>query len=203
VHFTLKQYMQFAGITDEAEAMERIQEFVKVFGIKKINDDTFDIPTSHLASLKIGRSEMMNTGMEWKCECGVVNNAKNGEKCLKCNFTYKDWVFRKQEEYLKNQSIRYQPITDREVACFLFGKFNHMIQSQIPKTNNLEKRVQMANIAGSITFDFIKAMESQYNTLREGEIFDLMNQLGNPNTSIIFQKIMNNLQDELKSIFNP
>ena len=203
MHFTLKQYMQFSGITDEAEAMERIQEFVKVFGIKKINDTTFDIPSNHLASLKIGRSEMMNAGMEWRCECGIINNAKNGEKCLKCNFTYKDWVFKKQEDFIKNNSVRYQLITEREVACFLFGKFNSMIQSQIPKTDNLEQRVQMANIAGTITFDFLKAMEKQYNTLREGEIFDLMNQLGNPNTVIVFEKIMNNLENELKTLFKP
>jgi len=203
VHFTLKQYMQFSGITDETEAMQRIQEFVKTFGIKKIDDNTFDIPTNHLASLKIGRSQMMNTGMEWKCECGVINNAKNGEKCLKCDFTYKDWVFKQQEEYLKNQTVRYQPITDREVACYLFGKFNSMIQAQIPASDNLEKRVQMANIAGSITFDFIKSLENHYTEFREGEIFDLMNQLGNPNTAILYNKVMTILEGNLRSIFNP
>ncbi len=188
--------MAFSGITDETEARQRIEEFVKAFGIKKLDNDTFDIPLHHFDSIKSVRSHM-NTGMEWKCECGVVNNAKNGEKCLKCNFTYKDWVFKQQEEYIKNQSVRYQPVTNRELACFIFGKFTSMLQGQIPKNNNLEMRVQTANIAGSITFDFIKAMEKQFNELREGEIFDVMNQLGNPNNGIMYNKdfkIINHFQ---------
>lgn len=202
MHFTLKQYMTFSGITNENEAREKIEEFVKTFGIKKIDDDTFEIPVEHFDSIKTARS-YINTGMEWKCDCGVVNNAKNGEKCLKCDFTYKDWVFKQQEEYIKNQSIRYQPVTNREVACFLFGKFTSMLSSHIPTNDNLEMRVQTANIAGSITFDFIKAMEKQYSELREGEIFDVMNQLGNPNNSTLYNKIMMTLENEMRSIFNP
>ena len=201
MHFTLKQYMMFAGIDNEKEARERIEDFIKLFGIKRINDDTFDIPAQHLASIKTSRS-YINQGMEWRCECGVVNNAKNGEKCLKCNFTYKDWVFRQQEAYIKNQSIRYQPITDREVACFLFGKFTNMLSSHMPRTDNLELRVQSANVAGSITFDFIKAMEKQYQDLRDGEIFDVMNQLGNPVNLSMYNKIMGLLEEDIKSIFN-
>ncbi len=195
--------MTFSGIKDEIEARKKIQEFVNIFGIKKIDNDTFDIPMQHFDSIKTIRSDMMNTGMEWKCECGVVNSAKNGEKCLKCDFTYRDWVFKQQEAYLKNESIRYQPITNREIACFLFGKFTSMIRSQIPTNNNLEMRVQTANIAGSITFDFIKAMEKQYNELREGEIFDVMNQLGNPINATLYNKIMLVLESDIKAIFNP
>lgn len=202
MHFTLKQYMTFSGITDESEARERIEEFIKIFGIKKINNDTFDMPTQHFDTIK-KTSSYINTGMEWRCECGVVNNAKNGEKCLKCNFTYRDWVFSQQEEFLKNQSIKYQPITDREVACFLFGKFTSMLQSQIPKSTNLEMRVQTANIAGSVTFDFIKVMQKQFNELREGEVFDVINQLDNPTNAIIYNKIMTTLENDIKSIFNP
>jgi len=202
MHFSLKQYMKFSGITDEIEARQRIGEFVKIFGIKKLDNDTFDIPTKHFDTIKTARS-YINTGMEWKCECGVVNNAKNGEKCLKCNFTYKDWVFKQQEEYMKNQSVRYQPITNREVACYLFGKFNSMIQSLIPKSNNLEMRVQTANIAGSLTFDFIKSMEKQFNELREGEVFDVMNQLGNPTNAVIYNKIMTILENDIRATFNP
>jgi len=201
VHFTLKQYMTFSGISDENEARKKVEEFVKTFGIKKIDDDTFEIPMQHFDTIRSARS-YMNTGMEWKCICGVVNNVKNGEKCLKCDFTYKDWVFKQQEEYTKNQSIRYQPVTNREVACFLFGKFTSMIQSQVPANDNLERKIQTANIAGSITFDFIKAMEKQYNELREGEIFDVMNQLGNPNNSILYGKIMMTLENDIKAIFN-
>jgi len=203
VHFTLKQYMQFSGIKDEAKARDRIDEFVKAFGMKKIGPDTYEVPTQHLSTIRSTRSLMINSGMEWKCECGVVNNAKNGEKCLKCNFTYKDWIFKQQEDYTKNQSIRYQPITDREVACFLFGRFNSMLKSQIPSNDNLETRVQVANIAGSITFDFIKSLEGHYSKLREGEIFDVMNQLSQPEHHVLFGKILDVLDNELRSMFKP
>lgn len=201
MNFTLKQYMAFSGITDEKEARERIEEFVKIFGIKKLDNNTFDIPTEHLSSIKTARS-YINTGMEWKCECGVVNNAKNGEKCLKCNFTYRDWVFKKQEEFIKNQSIRYQPVTNREIACFIFGKFTSMLSSQMPRTDNLEMRVKSSNIAGSLTFDFLKAMEKQIPELRDGEIFDVMNQLGNPDNAVMYDKIMTTLEKDIKSMFN-
>jgi len=203
MHFTLKQYMQFSGITDENEARKRIDEFIKTFGMKKIGADTYEVPTQHLSTIRSTRSLMINSGMEWKCECGVVNNAKNGEKCLKCNFTYKDWIFKQQEEYSKNQSIRYQPITDREVACFLFGRFNSMLKSQIPSNDNLETRVQVANIAGSITFDFIKSLENHYSKLREGEIFDVTNQLSDPSNSILYNKIMTILENDIKAMFYP
>lgn len=203
MHFTLKQYMQFSGITDEVKAREKMEEFVKVFGMKKIDTDTYEIPPGHLSAARLGRSQMMNSGMEWKCECGTINNAKNGEECLKCNFTYKDWVFKQQEDFTKNQSIRYQPITNREIACFLFGKFTSMLQGQIPRNGNLEKRVQIANIAGTITFDFIKAMEKHYSELRVGEIFDVINQMGNPQNVIVYDKIMRILEKDIKQIFNP
>lgn len=202
VHFTLKQYMEFARISDENEARERIEEFVKTFGIKKIDNDTYEIPMQHLSAIKMDRSLLMNSGLEWKCDCGTVNNVKNGEKCLKCDFTYKDWVFKQQEDHAKNQSIRYQPITNREVACFFFGKFVSMIQYQIPKNDNLEKRVQSANIAGSITFEFLAAMEKQYDKLRDGEIFDVTNQLGSPNNEILYNKIMKTLNLHLTQIDN-
>lgn len=201
MHFTLRQYMTFSGITDETEARQRIKEFIKVFGIKKIDNDTYEIPLHHFNSIKTARS-YMNTGMEWKCDCGVVNNAKNGEKCLKCDFTYRDWVFRQQEEFTKNHTVRYQPVTSRETACFIFGKFTSILQAQIPRNDNLELRVQTANIAGSITFDFIKAMEKLYNELRDGEIFDVMNQLGDPKNVIMYNKIMNTLESDIRAMFN-
>jgi len=203
VHFTLKQYMQFSGITDEVKARERMDGFVKAFGLKKIDTDTYEIPSGHLSSVRLGRSQLMNSGMEWRCECGTVNSAKNGEKCLKCDFTYKDWIFKQQEDFTKNQTIRYQPITDREIACFLFGKFSTMLQGQIPNSDNLEMRVQTANIAGSITFDFIKTMEKHYSELREGEVFDVVNQIGNPDIISLYNKIMEMLESDIRSIFTP
>ena len=192
--------MKFAGITDEIEGRQRIEEFVKIFGVTKIDNDTFDIPTNYLTNIKNAKS-LLIAGMEWRCECGVVNNAKNGEKCLKCNFTYRDWVFKQHEEYLKNQTIKYQPVTDRETACFLFGKFTSMITNQMPHADNLEMRVQTANIAGSITFDFIKVMEKHFTGLRDEEVLDVIHQLGNPENAILFNKFVQLLEDSIKSMF--
>ncbi len=199
--FTLKRYMEFSGITDESEARERIKSFIEMLGCKQIDKDTFDIPNQFVDTVRSIMPDI-NRNMEWKCNCGTVNNVKNGEKCLKCDLTYKDWLFRQQEDYAKNLSIKYQPITDRETSCFLFGKYISMLQSRMPKHVDLKSKIKSANIAGSMTHDFTTAMEKQYNKLREGEIFDVIHQLGNPNIEIAYEKIFKTLEIDIKSKFN-
>jgi len=78
-----------------------------------------------------------------------------------------------------------------------------MIQGQMPQNDKLDQRIQTANIAGSITFDFIKSLEKHYDKLRDGEIFDVLNQLSDPGNSILYGKIMTILENDIQAIFNP
>jgi len=119
---------------DRKEIQRVLEKGVEIGALKKISDDDYemtDIGMNIGSKINFNNYKTTNPGV-WNCtKCKTVNNALNGPKCLKCDYSYADSV---ASDVLRREpkEFKYPKVNDRETLIFLVGYLMGMASAFLP-----------------------------------------------------------------------
>ena len=159
---------------DRKHIQKVLEKGVEIGALKKISDETYEMTDMGMdigSKININNIHSTDPGV-WKCtKCKTVNNALNGPKCLKCNYSYVDSVAsdilrREKKEY------KYPKVNDREILIFLVGYLMGMASGFLPpKGISFRQKMEhqnsvtttLAHITTNVVDEFPHISDEEFN----------------------------------------
>ena len=166
----------------DREHVKRILDMgVEIGAFKKISDNDYEMTDMGLkvaSKITKGNYKSVDPGT-WTCsKCKTVNNALNGENCIKCNYSYVDSL---SSDVLKREPKEYKfpKITDREMLIFLMGHLTGVcIGALAPKENiSFKEKLKYNSHASKILAQITSKVLDQFPHITNDEFHEIIQQL--------------------------
>ncbi len=154
---------------------------VKIGAFIKISDNDYEMTDMGLkvaSKITIQNDKSVDPGT-WTCsKCKTVNNALNGSKCIKCNYSYVDSL---SSDVLKREPKEYKfpQITDREMFIFLIGHLTGICTGSLePKEDvSFKEKLEYNSYAAKILARLTSKVLDQFPHITDDEFGEIMQQL--------------------------
>ena len=127
----------------------------------------------------------------WKCtKCDTINNLLNGNKCMKCGYSFEENMGSKIFE-LEKMNFKYPKVSDREVIIFIIGHLTGMGMS-FPKAPGMSRdgTLQMEGILASVLSDMVSTLCKKFPEVPRDEVTECMIQLNGMRTIPIIMELL-------------
>jgi len=163
--------------------VQRIMDMgVQIGSLKKISDTEYEMTD-------------MGPGT-WKCsKCKIVNNALNGQNCIKCNYSYMDSI---ASDTMKREPKEYKfpQVTDREMLVFLIGHITGMSTCiSSPNGISFKQKMDYAHHAGKVFAELITNVAKQFSHISPAEFNEILLQVNALKTMPFLQEAFKKMRD--------
>ncbi len=181
------------------EHVQRIMDMgVQIGSLKKISDTEYEMTDMGLditRKFDFGNHTSVDPGT-WKCsKCKIVNNALNGQNCIKCNYSYIDSI---ASDTLKREPKEYKfpQVTDREMLVFLIGHITGMSTCiSSPNGISFKQKMDYAHHAGKIFADLTTNVAEQFSHISSDEFNEILLQINAWKTMPFLQEAFKKMRD--------
>jgi len=180
----------------EIAMREIIQKAVKTGTLKEVSPDVFEMTkagmfvTKNIMSGGYGKESGM-----WTCtKCKTINNILNGDKCIKCDYSFQDNLA-SEELKKERKELKYPKVTQRETMIFLLGQMTGLAMNVTPPKDismiqELEFRRSVTGMFASLSIE----LKDHFSTIANDEFAEIMTQLDAVKTLPIMRDIIKKLK---------
>jgi len=180
----------------EPDMRKIIQKALKTGTLKEVSPDLFEMTeagmyvTKNIMSGGYGKESGM-----WGCtKCNTINNILNGNKCIKCDYSFQDNL---ASEALKKEKreLRYPEVTERETMIFLLGQMTGLAMNFSPPKDmsmmqHMEFKINVTEMFASLSIE----LKNSFSTVTNDEFTEIMTQLDAVKTLPIMKDIIKKLR---------
>ena len=179
--------------------VERIMDMgVQIGSLKKVSDTEYEMTDMGLDITKkfdFGNFNSVDPGT-WKCsKCKIVNNALNGQNCIKCGYSYMDSIASDTLKRVPKQ-YKFSQVTDREMLIFLIGHITGMSTCiSAPNAISFKQKMTYAYHAGKVFAELTTNVAKQFPHISSEEFNEVLLQINALKTMPFLQEAFKKMRD--------
>lgn len=183
----------------DRKQVQRIMDMgVKIGSLKKVSETEYemtDIGLDITSKINFANFDSVDPGT-WKCsKCKIINNALNGQNCIKCNYSYMDSI---ASDTMKREPKEYKfsQVTDREMLVFLIGHITGMSTCiTAPNEISFKQKMTYAHHAGKVFAELTTNVATQFPHISPEEFNEILLQINALKTMPFLQEAFKKMRD--------
>ncbi len=186
----------------ETDMRRILKRGVSIGTLKEVSPDKFEMTESGMfVTRKILDKGNQREAGNWKCtKCQTINNMLNGNKCLKCDYSFEDniasEIFKKEKETLK-----YPKITEKETLIFLLGQLTGFgMMLSYPRNISMIHKINLNDDITEMLSLVTNQVRKQFTTISNEEFNEIMIQLNAVRTIPMMSEALEKLRKDFGSI---